>query len=59
MSEYLRAEEVADALNMDIFNLYYHLREGNMKSQKVGKSYKIKLEDVVEFITKTGREIEL
>ena len=44
------AQEVADYFGIDVINLYRKIKKGELKAMKIGKCWKIREEDLREFM---------
>ena len=58
MKEFFSVLEVATLLNLSRSAVLYHIKSGNLKSNRVGKIYIISKEDFGEFLKehKTGKK---
>ncbi|MEX6493382.1 helix-turn-helix domain-containing protein [Fusobacterium animalis] len=52
----LTVKEVREILRIGMNNIYQMLKSGELKSIKIGRVYKIKKEDVVEYIKGKSKE---
>ena len=52
----LTVKEVREILRIGINNVYQMLKSGELKSIKIGRIYKIKKENVIEYINRKSKE---
>jgi len=49
--ELLSTQEVCKFLGIDRTTLYRHIREGKLKARRIGRSYKILKQNLVEYLS--------
>ena len=52
----LTVKEAREILRIGMNNMYHILQSGELKSIKIGRIYKIKKEDVIEYINRKSKE---
>ncbi|MCJ7554932.1 MAG: helix-turn-helix domain-containing protein [Ignavibacteriaceae bacterium] len=56
MKEFFSVLEVAKLLNLSRSTVLYHIKSGNLKSNRVGKIYIISKEDFADFLKDKKKE---
>ena len=59
MKEFFSVLEVAKLLNLSRSAVLYHIKSGNLKSNRVGKIYIISKEDFADFLKDKKKEKKL
>lgn len=51
--EFYRAEDLAEKLDVNIMTIYRYIKAGRLKAYKIGKEFRIPLEEFEKFLSKT------
>jgi len=51
--EFYKAEDLAEKLDVNIMTIYRYIDAGKIKAHKIGKEFRIPLEEFERFLSKT------
>ena len=52
--QFYRAEELADALKLNVMTIYRYIKAGRLKAYKIGKEYRIDKTEFQSFLKKVS-----